>query len=623
MCSVSAKQSLALFQRSPDSLNLLQGFWERDGASRQEDIATAQRTFDSWYYGFGSPLVPGFLETVANDTGGATQDSSMHGLIREQIPDLVRISYTGPCSDIRSAARDILVDLKTKKGFRIPYVQPQSPSYFISAKKMEHMKCITEEPTEDERFYTTYALFREYWFQWGRLENYISIMGYHPEYLECYMKMQVHLFYADLPLPYPDRYYLAVMAAAEQRCIYLVLIFARRFIASGGDPIWLQGLDQGPSKWRQLARLNSILAHQPWNVTPDHIYNLTHGGDVGTPKETLSLSELMHAIAIMTHVHALASFVFGCGVRPEIDYLEVFSSMTDNPTNGKTNGQHSPSLVKSGADIAPHKNGDSSTERHQHSSTENHTITRSISQASDNSTTNSDAVPAANQLLRLIQTEHSAWEDLGEDIVAEQFTAITKVNMELDNDQTYTVLTLSADTLKEVNQHPAISRFLESSQSAYSNFEGRPLHVSEYSWQEEGLALADRLCTDLGTLLDEKFRNAYDLTYNTLNFITNVDTSLYRRTVWNQVQSLYGICHDDFRYDRVDRLLAVAQRAYLKLCATRPVMINPTEHRFDVIFSALSDSEVVHVILMVIEARQQACLLYALRAISDCQVYGH
>ncbi|KAA0183522.1 hypothetical protein FBUS_11874, partial [Fasciolopsis buskii] len=141
----------------------------------------------------------------------------------------------------------------------------------------------------------------------------------------------------------------------------------------------------------------------------------------------------------------------------------------------------------------------------------------------------------------------------------------------------------------------------------------------EYSWQEEGYALADRLCSDLGSLLDEKFRNAHDLTYNTLNFIVNVDTSLYRRTVWNHVQSLFGICHDDFRYDRVDRLLTNSQRAYLKLCATDPVSINPQDHPFEKMLPALSSSEVVHVILMVVEARQQACLLYALRAISECQ----
>ncbi|KAF6777218.1 hypothetical protein AHF37_03869 [Paragonimus kellicotti] len=267
MSAVCAKHCTDLFNRTIDSLNLLQGFWQRDEAIRQEDFQTLQRTFDSWYFGFGSPAVAGFLETVADDTGGTTLDTSMHGLIREQMADLLRISYTGPSGDIRTAAKDILLDLKTKKGFRIPQVQFTSPSYMINLNEMPHLDCIKDEPTDDESLYTTYTLFREYWFQWGRLENYICVMGFHPEYLECYMKMQALLFHADLPLPYPDRHYLAVLAAAEQRCVYLVLLFARQFLSSGGSPVWLQGIQHCPVKWRQLTGLNRDLAFQPWKVT--------------------------------------------------------------------------------------------------------------------------------------------------------------------------------------------------------------------------------------------------------------------------------------------------------------------------------------------------------------------
>ena len=79
---------------------------------RHESVQILQRIFDSWYFGFGSPAVAGLLETVVKDYGGATQDTSMHGLIKEQIPDLIRISCTGPCSDIRSNAKEIIVDLK-------------------------------------------------------------------------------------------------------------------------------------------------------------------------------------------------------------------------------------------------------------------------------------------------------------------------------------------------------------------------------------------------------------------------------------------------------------------------------------------------------------------------------
>lgn len=33
-----------------------------------------------------------------------------------------------------------------------------------------------------------------------------------------------------------------------------------------------------------------------------------------------SISEIVHAVVILTHYHSLASFVFGCGINPEIDH---------------------------------------------------------------------------------------------------------------------------------------------------------------------------------------------------------------------------------------------------------------------------------------------------------------
>jgi len=37
-------------------------------------------------------------------------------------------------------------------------------------------------------------------------------------------------------------------------------------------------------------------------------------------QDNWSMSELMHAIVLLAHFHALASFVFGCGVTSETDH---------------------------------------------------------------------------------------------------------------------------------------------------------------------------------------------------------------------------------------------------------------------------------------------------------------
>lgn len=67
----------------------------------------------------------------------------------------------------------------------------------------------------------------------------------------------------------------------------------------------------------------------------DRVYSLTHRGD-SSSRETLSLSELMHAVAIMTHVHALTCFIFACGIVPEIDQNEeMFRQLDCIQTNGQ------------------------------------------------------------------------------------------------------------------------------------------------------------------------------------------------------------------------------------------------------------------------------------------------
>ena len=37
-------------------------------------------------------------------------------------------------------------------------------------------------------------------------------------------------------------------------------------------------------------------------------------------QDNWSMSELMHAVVLLAHFHALASFVFGCGVTSETDH---------------------------------------------------------------------------------------------------------------------------------------------------------------------------------------------------------------------------------------------------------------------------------------------------------------
>lgn len=104
--------SLDFANRSGDSLNLLQGFSRSEICLRNEWAQSVQRVIDSWYFGFGSPAVAGFLESYSQDSNGTTVDTSMHHNIRCQIPDLTRVILTCPLADVRQFCQAILEDLR-------------------------------------------------------------------------------------------------------------------------------------------------------------------------------------------------------------------------------------------------------------------------------------------------------------------------------------------------------------------------------------------------------------------------------------------------------------------------------------------------------------------------------
>ena len=76
--------------------------------------------------------------------------------------------------------------------------------------------------------------------------------------------------------------------------------------------------------------------------------------------------------------------------------------------------------------------------------------------------------------------------------------------------------TATTDTPK-----PHMARYLEDASFRYKDFAQRDEHgistfrAQDYSWEEHGFSLVNRLYSDIGPLLDEKFSTAINLTYFT------------------------------------------------------------------------------------------------------------
>lgn len=52
----------------------------------------------------------------------------------------------------------------------------------------------------------------------GRLETVTQQMGYHPQYLDSFLKTQHYLMHMDGPLPFDCRHYIAIMVSPAGSC---------------------------------------------------------------------------------------------------------------------------------------------------------------------------------------------------------------------------------------------------------------------------------------------------------------------------------------------------------------------------------------------------------------------
>ncbi|XP_039276386.1 sestrin homolog isoform X2 [Nilaparvata lugens] len=403
-----------------------------------------------------------------------------------------------------------------------------------------------------------HSLFIDAFLQNSRLDHVTQVMGHHITYLDIFLRTQNFILRGDGPLPYDYRHFIAIMAAGRHQCSYLINLQRQEFILQGGDQAWLKGLAKIPKKLRDLYEINKILAHRPWLLNEKHIEKLTKGTD------SWSLAEVVHAIVLLTHFHSLSSFVFGCGVNDELDQQQ-------RGGKGET--------VEGGTWLQQEAAGGGGA----------------------------DSNVGVDTLMQRMKSLSERSEQFSAEESAKRFEHVESQSVEL--------LTRSSVRLK-----PSIGHFIDDPDFVYEDFARRgqnsdipTFRVHDYSWDDHGYSLVNRLYNDVGNLLDEKFKTAYNLTYYTMGGRMGVDTSRFRRAIWNYIQCMFGIRHDDYDYGEVNQLLERSLKAFIKSACCFPERVAKSD--YDRVLREFKHSEKVHVNLMILEARQQAELLYALRAV--------
>ncbi|XP_060535774.1 sestrin homolog isoform X1 [Cylas formicarius] len=425
----------------------------------------------------------------------------------------------------------------------------------------------------------THTLFGDAFLQNNRLDHVSQVMGYHPSYLEHFLRTQNFILRGDGPLPFDYRHYIAIMAAGRHRCSYLIALQKQEFLLQGGDQNWLRGLKCIPQKLRNLYDINKILAHRPWLLKTAHIEKLTKGG-----KDSWSLAEVVQAIVILTHFHSLCCFVFSCGVNQELDQAGGYeypcqsspsSSPRRNPVGDVVHGAED--WKDGGANAGP----PSPTEPEV-------------------------GITTLMQRMKMLSEQ---MEECTPVELAKRFESIETQSAELG-----VIGPEPQDTPADVGY------FVDDASFKYQDFAKRAetdihtFRVQDYSWDDHGYSLVNRLYNEVGTLLDVKFKTAYNLTYYTMGGRTDVDTSRFRRAIWNYIQALLGIRHDDYDYAEINALVEKSLKTFIKSACCYPERV--TKKDYDRVLKEFKHSEKVHVNLMILESRMQAELIYALRTVN-------
>ncbi|XP_071396846.1 sestrin-2 [Centroberyx affinis] len=471
-------------------------------------------------------------------------------LSKQTLLHLLRLSRSCPLQEVRERAAELLRTAQ-ERGVEVPRALASGPSAFIPAKEM-----LKEGPDQE--------ILMEAFLSLGRLDHITMVMALHPAYLSCFLRTQHALLELDGPLPRPWRHYIVIMAAARHQCSYLVQQHSAGFLEAGGEESWLGGLELAPTKLHSLQTLNKLLAHRPWLITQQHIQELVCPG----AESRWSLAELIHAVVLMAHAHSLSSFVWGCGLHPEPDHTEGYAFHPPSP-NHLPRSPHSPAHEDGRQELV-------------------------------------DGVMEVEVLMkRMVELQQQEEECTQEEM-------LTRFERERSESIPTAVVRGAPPDL--------VLRLVEDQEFSYEDFAPRgeqappTMRAQDYSWEDHGFSLVNRLLPDMGQLLDEKFQVVCGLTYHRMAMHEGVDTHTLRKALWNYIHCLYGIRYDDYDYGGVNVLLERSLKVFVKTMACHPEQT--TARVYHTFWRHFRHSEKVHANLIVMEARLQAALLYTLRAIT-------
>ena len=435
------------------------------------------------------------------------------------------------------------------------------------------------------------------------------------EFLDLHRKSMESLMKADGPLPRPYRHYIAMLGAAAYNCEYLVRNEVEHFLACGGDPEWLRHpVESLPKKIKCLAHLNVVMAHKPWALDSSHIESVLTGG-------RMSIAELVHALSILSTFHSLPSLVFGSGIRIEDDLTipsescSCTTAVADPFIESEPGWEETAPLPRcfSLNDAAPSLlqrllQEAASRSRHQ----QQHE--RSISSVGDET---SGAIAAFEGFGSLNETGGTG---VSSPVSPQPTTARARTAPARMGEEEKTELagimaaqpkwkTIMVDSMRDILE--------ECEYRDFSQGKDPILHTMSFSWEDHAMVILSRQMADATDCIHEEHVHSLEFTTNSIGDRPIESTTTVREAIVKYVQRMYGVFHDDYKYDQLNKILPVIHKAYLKKLACYPDRLTKVDYLRMRKFEGFTSLDLIHYAHLVAQTKRVVELTWAMRALMN------
>ena len=539
-------------------------------------------------------------------------------------PSLLRLALEAPFKDVREGFIELLA-LIADRDDRYANVLPSPacsgatqlmPDHLLasaddSAASTESTVSATNPDEEDVAagYSTSSELLADLFLTTGRISHFDRILAFHPSFY-CKWADTLDFLMTDRagPLLLPDRHFIALIGASRFPSPFFLSYHSSLFLQCHGDPAWLTSIHDAPKHIQVLSSLSTSLAYSPFSIHPSDLDRcLREGG--------MSMSELVHALTILTTYHAASAFAAALRINEEVDLGPLLQKVRDSPSTSRGSSRSNSAVGGDDAAAA----AVAAEQGEQVVATRRDSKGELMSQAQFLRRVLSDGHIQAEETA-VLRTEDDIGPQIFPDVAIDELYSSTASSSPQQTHHRDAAPSSSSNSPFT----PSPDRFfVEQSElslgpSALLPSPSTPLFSSSsFTFQEHVcMGLNRYYATDFSSLLLSEVEHITGMTTHHIGKWTStslaLDTSPFRRAIHLFVQRYFGIYRDDFNYRNIGILLSQPlQHFILRVCEG----VAMSKEEWELPGFELTEAEKVHVSLIVMEARRQAELLYAMQAV--------